>query len=147
MGFRIHPKLFGRKGFRPCLWLERRVFWNWFPLYEGVRFPKLDWWNWVANEHVEEDLLGNTSFLFLVALFSTWRIFLESSELLANSCGMYSCTVIQPPADLSASLINLLRFCVSLITSSVFLVNLRSEHISSRDFASSSFASYSRLNS
>ena len=31
--------------------------------------------------------------------------------------------VIQPPVDLSASLINLFRFYISLITSSIFLVN------------------------
>ena len=86
-------------------------------------------------------------FLFLVALFPTWRIFLESSESLTNSSGIYSCAVLQPPADLSASLINLLRFWISLINSSIFLVNLRTEPISSRDFASSSFASCSRLNS
>ena len=83
----------------------------------------------------------------MVALFSAWRIFLESSESLTNSSGIYSCTVIQPPADLSASLINLLRFWMSLITSSIFLLNLRTEPISSRVFASSSFASCSRLNS
>ena len=139
--------LFSCKGFHPFLWLERGAFRNWFPVYGGVGIPKMDWWNWVADENVDEGFLGNASFLFLVALFSAWGIFLEPWESLPNSSGLYSSTVIQPPADLSASLINLLRFCISLIISSIFLVNLRTGSISCRNFASSSFTSCSRLSS
>ena len=125
MEFWNRPKLFGCKGFHPCLWFERGAFQNWFPLYRGVEFPKLDWWNWVADENVEEIYLGNASFLFLVALFSAWHVFLGSSESLINSSGMHSCTVVQPPVDISASFINLMRFWILLITLPIFLVNLR----------------------
>ena len=127
--------------------LRRGAFRKWFPAYEDVTFPELTWWNWVADENVHEGFCENASFLFLVALFSTWRIFLESSESRSNSSGIYSCIVIQPPADLSASLNNLLGFWMSQITLSIFLGNPRTEPISSRDFPSSTFASCSRLNS
>ena len=76
-----------------------------------------------TNENVDKGFLGNGSFFFLIALVSAWHIILESSESLTNSLGVYSFTVIQPPADLSTGLINLSLFGISLIISSNFLVN------------------------
>ena len=46
----------------------------WFLVYKGVGFPKLDWWNWVAEENVNKSFPGNACFYFLVVLFSAWSI-------------------------------------------------------------------------
>ena len=63
--------------------------------------------------------------------------FRESSGSLANSSNL------QPTYRLL--LTTCCFFCILLITTSIFLVSLHTEPISSRDFASSSFANCSKL--
>jgi hypothetical protein len=63
------------------------------------------------NEEIAADLakLFPLSLICLMALFSAWRILFSSSELSAISFCSYSRTVTQPPAEVSAMRISLLR--------------------------------------